>query len=310
MPQELPFSNATHSLSEEEQDIKPRNKSRNISKKSKNLKEARKKQWTKVSLQRGHGAPYDPVEFLGITSGEKALLSHFGITTIGQLAYFNAADFVSSVDQEKLALILDLQERAYTAVTAYVTKTSSQPDIVWGYLYLGDAELARMLKKGYIDSDSLYFVWSPMPALMYRDQVAVDNIMGRETKNRELRGRYSRFLKVNLSKLCNKYYGRLYQKDPQNLMLQDKWQAVSLMEAAELSQREDLWYPFETGHDIFSLVCHGSIVIPTGRIPRDCVELDKEECVFTGVDSEFDSDCDEQHNNNPILEKLEGFGNI
>lgn len=38
-------------------------------------------------------------------------------------------DFVSSTHPEKFAVILDLQERAYQAVTEYVTKASTQPVI-------------------------------------------------------------------------------------------------------------------------------------------------------------------------------------
>lgn len=289
------------------EDNKPRKRD---SKKSKNLKEARRKQWTKLTLRRGNGAPYDPVEFLGITSEEKALLSHLGILTIGQLAYINVSDYSSSVESENFSAFLDLQERAYTTVSTYAEKTSSLPAIVWGYVYLSSAEISDILRNGYIDSDALQFVWSPMPALMYRDQVAVDNIVAKETKNRSIRGRYARFVKINLSKLCNEYYGRLYQKDPQNIRAQDKWHPVSLMEACDLAQREELWYPFEPGHNIFSLVCHGSVVVPTGKIPKDCVELDKDECKFNHSDDDTEQHSDtEGHSRRPnsILDILDYF---
>lgn len=228
------MASLNNGMSEEDQDGKTRKRS----KKAKKLKDARRKQWTKVSLQRGNGAPYDPVEcksnnnfnpvnititaiffiVLGITSGEKALLSRFGITTIGQLAHLNILCICCYIlfiylyilltlinytccrlcfkrgfgmltlltfefkqmmwltqTKDKFATIMDLQERAYDAVTAYVTKTSVQPvrilyllllriscltlvkDIVWGYLYLGDAEVSKILKKGYIDSDGICY---------------------------------------------------------------------------------------------------------------------------------------------------------
>lgn len=275
--------------------------SRPESKRSKTKERKKHHQWDKVTLKRGCGAPYDPVEFLGITGGEKALLSHFSITTIGQLAYFNAMDFVST-HPEKSAIILDLQERAYQAVTDFVTKTSTQPDTVWGYIYLGDKSLRQVLTRGYLDSDSLYFLWAPMPAVMYRDQLAIDDLVGMETENRELRTRYSRFVKINLSKLCNKYYGRLYQRDPCNQASGDKWINLTIMEAAELAQREDLWHSFEPGNDIYSRVAHGSIVIPTGRIQQDCLELDKESCVFARTE-ESDSSDDEREESNPTVAK-------
>lgn len=265
------------------------------SKRSNNSKN-RKKQWSKMLMKRGQGAPYDPVDYLGITASEKSLLSHFGVTTIGQLAYFNALEFVSSTEPDKFAIILDLQERAYETVSEYVTKSSAHPEVVWGYSYLGDTAIARLLKKGYLDSDSLYFVWTPMPALMYQNQLAIDNLIGRESSDHSIRDRYSRFVKINLSKLCDKYYGRLYQKDPNRM--QNKWIPTTLLEAADLAQREDLWFTFEAGNDLYSNVNHGSVVIPTGRIPRDCLELDSTDCKFSvpeGYESEEDESVYDVH---------------
>jgi hypothetical protein len=123
------------------------------------------------------------------------------------------------------------------------------------------------------------------------------------------------------------------------------------LEAAELAQREDLWFSFEPGNEIYSRVPHGSIgtlfsykniqyylknrelqkkkkprecicekpqqrphvtflpyyflifklVIPTGRIPQDCVELDKENCVFARPDDPDSSD-DEREEQNPTVD--------
>eukprot|EP00026_Physarum_polycephalum_P006822 Phypoly_transcript_06875.p1 GENE.Phypoly_transcript_06875~~Phypoly_transcript_06875.p1 ORF type:complete len:366 (+),score=63.36 Phypoly_transcript_06875:318-1415(+) len=307
-PNDLVTSYYQHEPAEIEQTISANEPAERAKPKRGKTRDRKKHQWDKVTLKRGHGAPYDPVEFLGITGGEKALLSHFSITTIGQLAYFNALDFVSSAHPEKFAVILDLQERAYQAVTEYVTKASTTPDVVWGYLYLGDKAVKQVLQRGYLDSDSLYFLWSPMPAVMYRDQLAIDDLVGMETSNRELRTRYSRFVKINLSKLCNKYYGRLYQRDPCNQTAGDKWLNITLLEAAELAQREDMWYSFEPGNEIYSRVIHGSLVIPTGRIPQDCMEMDKENCVFETKTEESESSDDEREEPNPtVAAKLELF---
>lgn len=241
-------------------------------------KEKKKKSyWTKVSLKSGVGAPYDPVEFLGITSDDKMILNQFSITTIGQLAYCNVTPADFGVNPEQYGTMLDLQERAYQTVSEYITKMSAQPEIVWGYVYMGDKVFKNMLERGYLETDSLCFSWTPMPTVMYRDQLVIDNLMGAETKDKLLRNRYSRFVKINLTKLCQDYYGRLFQKEP---VSQTKWLSLTLLEAAELAQREDLWYSFEPGNDIFSRILHGSMVVPTGRIPKDCIELDKENCAF------------------------------
>lgn len=56
------------------------------------------------------------------------------------------------------------------------------------------------------------------------------------------------------------------------------------------------------------------LVIPTGRIPQDCVELDKDECEFKHQDDEDNFHCadDESDTDQPnaILDRLAIFEKV
>jgi len=211
--------------------------------------------------------PQDCVQCLGITAEDDALLESCSIFTVGQLAAFDVMSKLSC-DSPSIGRLLDLQEQACTICTEYVTKATSAKSILWGYYYLGEAALTRVLEDGFLDSESLLFLWAPMPIHLYQNCLAIDRLIGKDTSDPSISDRYSRVIKINLTELCEKYGANLYHKD------RSAWIPIRPAEAEAWTAVEDMWDKFEPGTDVYKTVLHGKIVVPRGRVPMGCMEFE------------------------------------
>lgn len=239
------------------------------------------KRWERVTTRKIKGVltPEDPVESLGITVEDASVLAFYSVFTIGQLAFFDVKSQISAND-ENFARLLDLQEQASEIATEYVTKISDN-SALWAYCYLRESELVEVLQNGYLESNSLLFLWSPIPNDLLVDCLAIDRIIGKERKDPSISDRYSRLVKLNLMKLCELHDAKLYVKEGKT------WLPIRVTEVDAWTAKEDMWNQFEPGTDVFASVPHGKLVVPSGQVPLECVVFD---CPLPRLESEDDDE--------------------
>jgi hypothetical protein len=227
----------------------------------------RRKKETRVNVplkrMKGIISPEDHVDELRISVEDISLLASHSIYTVGQLASCDVTK-LPNMNSEKY---INLQEQACQIATEYLTKQSSN-GILWGHCYISEFAFVQGLKYGYFDSDSLYFVWTPMPAETHKNCVTIDRIMSKQTKDTILYDRYFRKVKINLSELCEYYNTTIMIKDG------NQWCPIRLTEVEAWMTGTDIWDNFEPGTDLYQHIPHGKLDIAHKQIPLNCIEFE------------------------------------
>eukprot|EP01111_Echinosteliopsis_oligospora_P006780 TRINITY_DN2112_c0_g1_i2.p1 TRINITY_DN2112_c0_g1~~TRINITY_DN2112_c0_g1_i2.p1 ORF type:complete len:533 (+),score=113.12 TRINITY_DN2112_c0_g1_i2:314-1912(+) len=133
---------------------------------------------------------------------------------------------------------------------------------------------------------AIYFTWTPMPPAVRENAIAIDRIVAEDSKRPYVADRFLHEIKINLTHLVSQnqnskhntrnnavvYRVDRYKDSPKvdtNHWLETRWGEITEL----VKEGGTEWANFEAGETYFGTVPHGCIVMDTGTVPIEAVEL-------------------------------------